>query len=250
MKWSNIKNIMVGFLILMNLFMLVIIAVTTMQQSYIPERVINAAIKVIRQSGFEISDDIFPKTYYTLPSYRAQFYSASDLSDLFFGKQVAFRTEEKSLVAVEGNAVLTVNDNYFSYDSGYAAAENLSPKKLKRALEKLGIDMKGSVYDNKAGYFYRMYNGTNLFNMSLEAKTDSDGEICYVKAHWPKELEAGERKKISFIESAAKLKDTFPDGGKIQSIELGYSLNSLGGEKYIFTPAWRVKAGSDLKIID
>ena len=83
---SMVDNIMVGFLILMNLFMLVIIAVTTMQQSYIPERVINAAIKVIRQSGFEISDDIFPKTYYTLPSYRAQFYSASDLSDLFFGQ--------------------------------------------------------------------------------------------------------------------------------------------------------------------
>lgn len=250
MKWTKIKSIMVCFLILMNLFMLAIIAVTTRQQSSIPERVVNATFSVLKQSGFELADEIFPDTYYTLPSYNAQFYSASDLSELFFGKQVAFRTEEKSLVAAEGNSVLTVNDNHFSYDSGYAAADTQSSSALKRALEKLGIDMKGAVYDKKAGCFYRMYNQTNLFNMSIEAKLDSDGEICYVKAQWPKKLTAGERRKISFVESTMKLKEAFPQGGKIENIELGYSLRSVGGEKFLFSPAWRVKVNSELKILE
>lgn len=250
MKWSNIKNIMVGFLIIMNLFMLAIIAVTTMQQSFIPERVVNAAISVLRESGFEIEDDTFPSSYYTLPSYNAQFYSASDLSELFFGKQVAFRTEENSLVAVEGAAVLTVNDNHFYYESGRTASETKSSSVLRRAVKKLGIDMKGAVYDEKTGYFYRMYNDTNLFNMSLEVKLDNDGEICFIKALWPKKLTTGERRKISFVESTMKLKEEFPDGGKIKNIELGYSLRSVGGEKFYFTPAWRVKVNNELKILE
>ena len=113
----------------------------------------------------------------------------------------------------------------------------------------LGIDMKGAVYDEKENCFYRMYNKANLFNMSIQAKLDKDGNLCYVNGYWPKELTAGERKKFSFIESAVKLKDYFPGGGSIENIELGFSLISNGGEKYIFTPAWRVKVNGESKII-
>ena len=167
---------MVWFLIFMNLFMLAIITVTSIKKAYIPEDVIKASLSVIRQAGFEIADDIFPVKYYTRPTYKAQFYSASDLSELFFEKQIAFRTEGDSLVGTEGRAQLIVNDNFFSYDSGYSADESFSQKELKRALEKTGFDMTGAVYDEKTGYFYKMYNGSNLFNMSLEAKLDEDGE--------------------------------------------------------------------------
>ena len=250
MKWSSIKNIMVWFLIFMNLFMLAIITATSLKKAYIPDNVIKSSLSVIRQSGFEIEDDIFPKKYYTRPTYKAQFYSASDLSELFFRKQIAFRTEGDSLVGSEGRAQLIVNDNFFSYDSGYSADDKFSSRELKRVLEKMGFDMQGAVFDEKTGYFYKMYNGSNLFNMSLEAKLDSDGEICYVKAHWPKTLIEGEKMKLSFIESSAKLKNIFPNGGKIKNIELGYSLHSLGGDTFLFTPAWRVNISGTPEIIE
>ena len=250
MKWSSIKNIMVWFLIFMNLAMLAIITATSINKAYIPQEVVASSLSVIRQSGFEIADDIFPGKYYTLPTYRAQFYSASDLSELFFEKQIAFRTDGDSLVGTQGRAVLTVNDNFFSYDSGYSAKEDFSPKELRHALEKTGFDMKDTVYDEKTLCFYKMYNGSNLFNMSLEAKIDRDGEICYVKAHWPKTLIEGEKRKLSFIESSAKLKKAFPNGGKIESIELGYSLHALGGDNFLFTPAWRASVNGEPKIIE
>lgn len=249
MKWSKIKSMMVCFLIAMNLFMLAIIAVTTKQQSTIPKKVVDAAVSVLNKSGFEFDSELFPATYYTLPSYNAYFYSASDLSELFFGKQVPFRTEGNSLVATQGKAVLTVNNNNFLYISGYDAVESRSDK-VQNALENMGIDMKGAVYDKKASCFYRMYNNTNLFNMSLEARLDSDGEICYVKAQWPKTLTPLERKKLSFIENAMKLKEVFPLGGTITKIELGYSLRQMSGEKFLFTPAWRVMVDDELKIIE
>ena len=250
MKWNNIKNIMIGFLIFMNVFLLVIITATTIQKSYIPQEVTASAISVIEKAGFELNHDIFPEKYHSLPTYRAQFYSASDLSELFFKRQIAFRTDEESLVGNEGIAELIVNDNYFSYDSGYSPSDNFTPKMLKKALSKIGFDMSGAVYDAANGCFYKMYEDLNLFNMSIEAKLDSDGNICYVKAHWPKTLIKGERNNISFIESSAKLKKYFPQGGTIDSIELGYALHSSGGNKFLFKPTWRVSVNGNPLIIE
>ena len=116
MKWSNIKNIMIGFLIFMNVFLLAIITTTTIQKSYIPQDVTASAISVIEKAGFELNHDIFPQKFLSLPTYKAQFYSASDLSELFFKRQIAFRTEGESLVGTEARAELIVNDNFFSYN--------------------------------------------------------------------------------------------------------------------------------------
>lgn len=250
MKWTSIKSIMVWFLIAMNLLMLGIIAIISKEQSIIPEEVISSAVSVMKQSGFEIKREIFPDRYVTIPSYSTQFYSASDLSELFFQKQVAFRTAGKSLVATEGNAVLTVNDNHFIYENGSSAISSESVFSLTKALKKKGFDMKGAVYDKKSGCFYRMYNGVNLFNMYIEVNLDNSGEICYMKAQWPKKLTPGERKRISFIESTQKLKTVFPEGGKIENIELGYSLRSAGGENFTFTPSWRVQINDEIKILE
>ncbi len=250
MKWSSIKNLMIGFLIFMNIFMLAIIITTSIKKSYIPQNVIDSSLSVLRKSGFEISEDIFPDKYYTKPSYKAQFYSASDLSDLFFKKQIPFRTVGESLIGIEEYASLTVSDNYFLYDSGEVAIDKVSMKELQQALEEIGFDMTGAVYDKKTGHFYKMFDNANLFNMYLEAKLDKNGNVCFVKAQWPKSLTKAENKTISFIESSAKLKELFPDGGTIKNVELGYSLHALGGDNFIFSPAWRVNVNGEPKIIE
>lgn len=230
--------------------MIVVIAITTHNRESVPQEVVDASVSVLTKSGFSIGKETFPDTYHMLPDYSTKFYSASELSNLFFKKQAAFRTTGNSLVATVGSETLTINGNHFVYDNGRQEAETASHSAIRKKLESIGIDMKGAVYDDKENCFYRMYNKANLFNMSIQAKLDKDGNLCYVNGYWPKELTAGERKKFSFLESAVKLKDYFPDGGNIEDIELGFSLVSSGGEKYIFTPAWRVKVNGELKIIE
>ena len=132
MKWTKIKNIILSFLLAMNIFMLIIITITSEAKRAIPEKVIESSVSYLNRSGFEISDDIFPDMYYSLPSYSAKFYSASDLSTLFFNKQVAFSTIGNSLIAKESRSTLTVNSNHFTYESNNQSVKADS-KQIKNA---------------------------------------------------------------------------------------------------------------------
>jgi len=248
LKWTKIKSIILWFLLVMNVFMLIIIGITIGKQNEIPKEVVDSSISLLTKDGFEIDRKIFPDNYYNLPSYSATFYSAGDLSTIFFDQEVAFRTFENSLVATKDGATLTVTGNHFTYENDNKPKEDGSSA-IKKALTKAGIDMEGAVYDKKNNCFYRMYNDVNLFNMSIQAKIDKNGNLCYVNAYWPKDLAQGERKKFSFLENVVRLKEVFPEKGKISNIELGYELQSLGGEQYAFVPAWRVTVNDLTKII-
>lgn len=251
MSWNKIKSIMICFLVAINIFLLAFLSITVYRKNTIPDKVLNASIAVLKKEGFDCNTELLPKVYYTLPAVSAQFYSAADLSDLFFKRQLAFRTVENSLVASEGKATLTINGNFFTYESGYAPDSTASPKKIKRALKKLGIDMSGAVYDEKSGYFYCMYKNLNLFNMYIQAKLDDSGEICYVSAQWPSKLSPMTKRTFSFNESIMNLEKIFPSGGKITAIEAGYCLRSANSsEKYVFSPAWRVNVDGESKIVE
>lgn len=249
MNWSKIKSIMIFFLIAMNIAMIAFIAMTSLRDASVPESVIDASLKVIEGEGFECDRALFPSKSYTLPRLDVKFHTASELADIFFSKQLAFRTVEGSLVAREERATLTVSENHFLYESGYDADGSHSSKRVKRALEEAGINMRGSVYDENEDCFYFMYKDVNLFNMYLRAKLDSDGELCYVSAQWPSVLSALEDKDISFTQVITKLASAFPDGGTIRAIEPGYALHSSGSKHY-FSPAWRVNVDGKLQIIE
>lgn len=249
MKWSKLKSIIICFLLAMNLFMLSFIALDSYKKSIIPDNVIEASLTVLEDSGFKCSKEDFPKHNRYLPPLSVTFYSASDLSELFFRRQVAFGTSDNSLVAKHDGAILKVYSNHFNYTTGKSAKKS-SEKELKEELENLGIDTKSIVFDKKEKCFYKMYKNYNLFNMYINIELDKQGEICNMSAQWPKEIVDLGREKIAFTESLTKLKKAFPSGGSIRKIELGYALRFLGGEKYKFVPAWRVNVGGDIKILE
>ena len=249
MKWSRIKNIMLWFLIIINLFMLIFIAVDSYRKTIIPKEVISASMEYLEDSNFSCERDEFPKSYRYAPTLDVSFYSASDLAEVFFGKQVAFRTSENSLIADYEGCKLTVYSNYFTYTTPNQPVK-ASSAQLSEALEKLGIDTAGMVYDKKNSCFYKMYKKANLFDMYITAQLDAKGNICTIKAQWPKKIKPLEEKKISFSENLIKLKKAFPEGGNIKNIELGYCLKHIGGEKFNFVPAWRVNVDGELKILN
>ena len=249
MKWSKIKNIMICFLLVMNLSMLAFISLDSYKKTVIPDNVIGASLKVLEDSGFKCSKEDFPTSNHYLPSLSVTFYSASDLSELFFKEQVAFGTSDNSLVARHDGAILKVYSNHFTYSTG-KTAKKASEKELKRALKNIGIDTKSIVFDKKEKCFYKMYKNYNLFNMYISIELDNEGEICSISAQWPKEVIDLSREKIAFTQSITKLKTAFPDGGSISKIELGYALRFLGGENYKFVPAWRVNVDGEIKILE
>ena len=249
MKWPKIKNIMICFLLVMNLSMLCFISLDSYKKIVIPDNVIRASLKILEDSGFRCSKEDFPSSNHYLSSLNVTFYNASDLSELFFGEQVPFGTSDNSLVAKHNGAILKVYSNHFTYSTG-KTAKKASEKELKRALKSIGIDTKSIVFDKKEKCFYKMYKHYNLFNMYISVELDNDGEICNISAQWPKEITDLSREKITFTQSLTKLKKAFPAGGSINKIELGYALRFLGGEKYKFVPAWRVNVDGEIKILE
>ena len=249
MNWTNLKTILIYFLIGMNIFLIICMAIFTHNENAVPDDVLQAACTLLRDDGFEIEPDALPDSYISLPVINASFYSPSELSDIFFGKQLPFRTKGDSLIASEGGATLTVNLNSFSYENGNSI-QSASPGKIKRKLKKAGINMQGAVYDEKTGYFYRMYKGYNLFNMYIKASLDDNGNICQISAQWPSTLSAQAAQRFSFTKHVPTLKEKFKTRGKIQNIECGYELKLIGGNKYVFMPSWRVAVGRESIILN
>ena len=93
-----------------------------------------------------------------------------------------------------------------------------------------------------------MYKNANLFNMYIKAETDANGELCVVEAQWPRLIRLGHKQTLSFFRRIMKLKEGFPNGGRIENIELGYELMPPQGDNYEMVPAWRITVGSNSKL--
>ena len=101
----------------MNVLLLSIISLSTLIEENMPENAVDAGLQILSDNGFDCSWDVFPKTYKSMPSLTGKFYSATELSEMFFGKQLAFKTEANSLIAESDNATLTITDNHFIYET-------------------------------------------------------------------------------------------------------------------------------------
>ncbi|MEE0867777.1 MAG: hypothetical protein UIL37_05705 [Clostridia bacterium] len=247
MNWSKLKSIMIFMLFGINIFLLIFMGITTFNENRISDKVITATVNTLKAQGFECDEAIIPRRDYSLPVLTIKFYSAVELSDMFFGKQMPFRTENDSLIAENGNKVLTVKSNYFSFSSGKTPVKS-DYKTLCKALKKAGIDISESVYDSENNYFYGMYKNANLFNMYIRAETDKNGELCVVEAQWPSLIRLGSQQNLSFFSRIMKIKEGFPNGGKIENIELGYELKPPHGDNYEMVPSWRITVGGNPKL--
>ena len=151
----------------MNILLIGIVSVSTFKERNIPDDAIEAGITLLEKNGFSCEKDIFPKTYENLPSLSAEFYSATELSEMFFGTQIAFKTQDGSLIGTLDGATLTVTDNYFLYETekNPVKASDLS---LLKELKKLGLD----------GYLCK-YSTIELY---IQKDSDKSGASIYKEA--------------------------------------------------------------------
>lgn len=88
MNWSRVKSIMIFFLIGINVFLLIVFGLITYRENYIPDSVIDAAASVLASEGFPCDSDLIPNMYKSAAVLNTDFYTASELSDAFFGRQL------------------------------------------------------------------------------------------------------------------------------------------------------------------
>ncbi len=248
MNWYKIKTIMIFSLLFINVFLVVFLVKTTYQEKKIPKKLITASIDVLKQNNLQCSEEIFPKTKPTLPHLNVKYYLPSELCDIFFKKQIAFRTDEETLIAQHNGETLEIKDNYFCYKTS-KKAQKYSDQKYKATLNKLGFNMKSVKFDDDKKIFYKYYKKTKLSDVYLKVMLDENGEICFVESVWPKSMKAISRERISFSDKIIKASKEFPEGGIINEIKVVYSPNKKVGTNNYFAPCWKVVVNNKPKVI-
>ena len=241
MKWSSVKNILLGMLIVMNVFVICAALVQRLSTENIPPVVISAATDTLERGGISCDGSLLPDKYITAQLPGVSFFTPTELSRMFFGSQLAFQTNGTALIARRGDAELTVDGETFTYKSGKAGTE-ANEKLLRRALHRLGFSLKGAQYSEKYNIFCCYYDGHPLFGMYIRAELDSDGEISSIEACWPELSPAGSVETgVNIISHLPDISEAFPGGGTVSRVRLGYSLSRRRGtDVYELQPAWRV----------
>ena len=248
MNWSRIKTIMICFLVFINVFLIGFMAITTYKENNISDDVVDSSLVVLSAKGFACDKNIFPNKKLSLPRLNVDFYSPSELCDIFFKKQVAFRTVGDYLIAQYDGATLEVKDNFFCYTTDSTPKRQMASA-YKSALKKIGLDFDELEFDEKIQTFHINHKSIKLDDAYLKISLDENGDICMLKGVWPQHIRKGTTEKVSFSDEIVKLTNVFTNGGEIQSIKVIYSLYNSNNKKYHYKPLWEVTVDNETKII-
>ncbi len=240
MKWSSVKNIMLGMLIVMNVFLLGSLIWKQVSGAKISPVIIAAADEALKKSGIE-GGELISRSYESSAVLEAEFFSPAELSRMFFGEQLAFQTDGQRLIARKDGAELVIDDVSFYYSSALSPAD-VGEDGLRKALSALGLDMRSGSYSEANNIFCLYRDRLPLFGMYIRASLASDGSLCSVEACWPKTLsEAEQLGNLTLISHLPRFSSVFRDGGEIGRIRFGRALSrDTSSDRYEFVPAWRV----------
>lgn len=249
MKWTSVKTMILVLLMVMNLFVLGELMAQRMESEKIPPVVRTAALEALSGSGIVCDEGLLPEKYLTVRSFSGSFPTAAELSRMFFGRQLAFQTEDMTLIAREGGAELRVEGESFVYSRAGKAAEP-DEKKLRRSLKALGLDMEQAEYlgDGEFGFYYEK---RPVFGMYIRASVDGEGSPVRVEARWPSLEAAGERRTgIGIISCIPDVIERFPEGGTVVGLTAGCAqVRDADTGALTFEPAWRIViAGGDEEV--
>lgn len=244
MNWSNIKNIMIAVLLVINLFLLCTMINAEFRARAVGGEVIGAAVEILESKGFSCETGLIPKRYKTAYKADAVFPTPTALAETLMGENVAFWSDGALLMAQKGGASLMIDGNEFVYKSGKKTAKTTF-RAARKALSGTGFDLTLAKEDSEGGkaVFYMAYKRARVFGAYLSVALDADGNIAELSAVWPRvkraESSAYAEHVTAFVPFfAGKL--TAP--AKITAVTLGYTIASLPerSNSYTLSPAWEV----------
>ncbi|MDO4562687.1 MAG: hypothetical protein Q4C12_02505 [Clostridia bacterium] len=241
MNWRSVKSIMIGLLVAVNVFLLANIFTLNFEHTRVDERVLQSAVQVLADKGIECSMDIIPKYYAAADILSVDFFTISELSQMFFENPVSYGSDGKNVVISENGTTLTIDGNSFSYTNGSQLRINFGEAELRKALAAKGFDMEDAVYDAMQDTFYRYHDRRKCEGLYIRAAFDERGDLCAVSGVWPNVEVLRENEDVEHIaQKIPQIEAAMGQGGKITGISLCYKLQQDASDVTL-VPAWRIE---------
>lgn len=247
MNWSKVKNIMILILVIINLFLIADIGLTSFMSASLPKGTGESFKEVLHSRGIEIDDKLVPKYYETRKTVTGEFYDIDYLTKIFIGESVSYISDGKSVIAQKGDKKLTVSGTSFEYTfSGQAAEKN--GKKIIAAVKKVGLSTFGAAFVQDEGLVRVYTDGALVEGVYLDVTLSESGEIIYLKGVWPNLRLSGEEKKLSVIKATNEICNALGPNTHIDNIEKVYFLEKTE-KKCTIIPGWKIFAGGKSYIV-
>ncbi len=239
MNWSNIKNIMIGLLIVINVFLIGDMAVTKYKENALPEGIAESVERIFAKNGITVEEGLLPSFYEERKSLDISFYSIDTLAQMLLGGKVEYTSDGENIIAEKDGRILSVNGHSFSYKTPLTAVES-GDRRIIKALSDAGLSNPGMKCEN--GSVGVEIDGFEIEGLYLDAALDSNGNIAFLSGVWGKLSIGEETEKATFVSAAPNVCKAIPSGSRIKNITGVYVIEG-SGQNYTVKPAWKVEAG-------
>lgn len=247
MNWSKVKNIMILILVIINLFLIVDIGLTSFMSASLPKGTGENFKRVLYSRGIEIDDKLVPKYYETRKTLTGEFYDIDYLTKIFIGESVSYISDGKNVIAQKGDKKLIVSGTSFEYTAP-GQAEDKNGKKIIAAIKKIGLSTFGAAFVQDEGLVRVYADGALVEGVYLDVTLSESGEIIYLKGVWPNLRLNGEEERLSVIKATNEICNVLSPKAHIDNIEKVYFLEETG-KKCTITPGWKIFADGKSYIV-
>ncbi len=240
MSWSKIKNIMIGILVLINVFLLIDIALTKYISSALPKGTGEDFVNVLKQKDITIEKKLIPQYYEKRTVLNVELYSLDQLSQMFLGKKVGYTSSGDSAIANDDMGEIVVDGNHIAF-KGKDAPANKNGADILKAMKAIGISTEGAVYDEEDGIVKLVFDSVEVEGIYLDVTLSEDGKIALAEGVWPKVTLDGTNEKVSVITAVLDIRNSLPYGAHIADIEQTYVFECINNIPRIRN-AWRISS--------
>ncbi|MCD8048261.1 MAG: hypothetical protein LUG52_01415 [Clostridia bacterium] len=236
MRLSEVKNIIILLLVVLNVFLLVNTVIADFGEYALPEGFCDSAESVLQKNGITIEKSLLPTRYESRMQIEVDFYGIDDLSQLLLKQTGSYTSAGGSVVAEKGDEHLSVAGREFVYTTG-RSGERASGGRTISALKKLGFDTENMVYDNDDDFVKIKIDGAVAAGMYMNVLLDEDGNVAEITGRWAKISKTGEKVKTTFVSCLPEICEKLPEGAHIVGIDEIYIIDERSDEASI---GWRI----------
>ena len=242
MSWSKVKNIVIGILVVINLFLLCDIAITRFNSIELPKGTGDNFVSILEEKGITIAPKLIPQHFEERNDISVEFYNIDSLTQMFIGEDVKYVSDGQSVIAAINDKKLTVTGRHFEYSTLHHSV-NKDGDDILKAIKKVGIDTKYARFIESEGIIRMVIDSMIVEGIYLDVALSKTGELSYVKGIWPKAEVKSQGRKESVISCVTDIVATLPYGAYIDDIEGIYVFEYKGQEASV-KPAWRIHTGA------
>ncbi len=248
MSWSKIKNIMIIILVIINVFLICDIILTSLSSNALPDKTANDFVGILKKKNITVDEKIVPKAYEKRETFTVTMYSPDEFSTAFLGERVSFKTVGNTAVAENDNGKLTIEGNFITFKAEGEKA-SASPTDILKAVKKCGLDVSHTVYDEADGTLKRVFSGIEVDGIYLKVTLSQDGKILYAEGKWPKIEVESENDRASIISAVMNIKNRLPENAHISDAEKIYVFEYVNNTPNIKN-GWRISANGKSYIVN